>query len=739
MSNLVTPPTPLIPDVNGIPLDAGFVFFGVANQDPVNNPITVYWDAAKTQVATQPIRTRNGFFAKDGKPANIFVDADNCSVLIRNKLNTEVLKLLNMGLLTLSASVTTAVNVEKNRALLAESALQAQINANGVGNLAYKTYADMDAAKASIPANSKVTVTNDSTESNNGDWQWNGTVFTKSLFDPIAQAAADATVKVAAALNASNQYTDNKITPINNVLLESSEVIVDVRALATLSGYIDLGGNVASSSAYVRSDYIDVTQGQILEIFTQTHGAVATIATYNSSKVFIRYLSGPTEEFSSVTANIQSTEKFIRVSFYAEPSATEYANLITPAVYKEVPSKAVVDNLVDNNNYVNVEVGYFDFDKIGYYNVDGTNYIANEEWATFTPVLIKKGQTLTTHVYGQDGTAAFVFIKDGSGVSAIWGATGSSLSLQTFTYTATKDVYFWFNTQFTNAVKPQIKYTLFRDYIYLNESTIDHEVPSMQNFDDLKAIVNNYWKGKKIVWIGTSIPAFNVTDGKTYPGMIGQMLGCTMQNNALGESFITYNAANPNVVGAASYKTLSATVTEIKAFYGALYPSIPNDQLTAMAESASYEKLIIGTNADLVVFDHMHNDVDKSYVTYDVSEINSTNRTSFYGAFNYIIERLYADNPDVRIAFVSCPNRFLRDNPAYTIEKFDAFRTALRNLALKYNAPFIDLSILSNTNQFNYVLNTTGHDTGTGDVIHPSVFAKARYAAILAEHIRAIA
>lgn len=53
---------------------------------------------------------------------------------------------------------------------------------------AYKTFADMDADKATISAKSKVTVTNDATASNNGDWQWDGAVFTKSAYDPLMQA-----------------------------------------------------------------------------------------------------------------------------------------------------------------------------------------------------------------------------------------------------------------------------------------------------------------------------------------------------------------------------------------------------------------------------------------------------------------------------------------------------------------------------------------------------------------------
>ena len=53
---------------------------------------------------------------------------------------------------------------------------------------AYKTYAEMDADKANLSPKTKVTVTNDATTSNNGDWQWDGVAFTKSAYDPLTQA-----------------------------------------------------------------------------------------------------------------------------------------------------------------------------------------------------------------------------------------------------------------------------------------------------------------------------------------------------------------------------------------------------------------------------------------------------------------------------------------------------------------------------------------------------------------------
>ncbi|EPQ3971304.1 exo-alpha-sialidase [Acinetobacter baumannii] len=88
----------------------------------------------------------------------------------------------------LDTALSLKISNETERAQLAEALLDAKTNANGVGNRAYKTYAEMDADRANIPSKSKVTVTNDPNEENNGDWQYDGTTFTKSSYDPKTQA-----------------------------------------------------------------------------------------------------------------------------------------------------------------------------------------------------------------------------------------------------------------------------------------------------------------------------------------------------------------------------------------------------------------------------------------------------------------------------------------------------------------------------------------------------------------------
>ncbi|MES2352069.1 MAG: hypothetical protein V4641_31255 [Pseudomonadota bacterium] len=60
--------------LDGKPLNNGFIYIGTANQNPITNPVTVYWDAAGTQPALQPLRTVNGYIVHMGTPANVFVN-----------------------------------------------------------------------------------------------------------------------------------------------------------------------------------------------------------------------------------------------------------------------------------------------------------------------------------------------------------------------------------------------------------------------------------------------------------------------------------------------------------------------------------------------------------------------------------------------------------------------------------------------------------------------------------------
>lgn len=85
MSALSIQPTyPIFTDIDGQPLEDGFVWIGQANLDPQVNPINVFWDAALTIPAAQPIRTRGGYPVNSGTPARLYVNSDY-SIQVQNK------------------------------------------------------------------------------------------------------------------------------------------------------------------------------------------------------------------------------------------------------------------------------------------------------------------------------------------------------------------------------------------------------------------------------------------------------------------------------------------------------------------------------------------------------------------------------------------------------------------------------------------------------------------------------
>jgi hypothetical protein len=85
MSALSIQPTfPIFTDIDGQPLEDGYIFIGAANLNPQTNPIIVYQNAALTTVAVQPIRTRGGYPVFSGTPGRLYVNSDY-SIQVQNK------------------------------------------------------------------------------------------------------------------------------------------------------------------------------------------------------------------------------------------------------------------------------------------------------------------------------------------------------------------------------------------------------------------------------------------------------------------------------------------------------------------------------------------------------------------------------------------------------------------------------------------------------------------------------
>lgn len=85
----VESPFKVYTDRDGKPLNEGYVYFGEPDQNPITAPVTVYWDAAGTQPAAQPLRTDGGYIIRAGSPANVFFDGAY-SELVQDKKKQQV-------------------------------------------------------------------------------------------------------------------------------------------------------------------------------------------------------------------------------------------------------------------------------------------------------------------------------------------------------------------------------------------------------------------------------------------------------------------------------------------------------------------------------------------------------------------------------------------------------------------------------------------------------------------------
>ena len=84
-------PYTAIADIDGSPLDAGFLFFGEYNKDPELFPVEVFWDADFTVPAAQPIRTRNGYPVRNGSPTKVYLKTAQHSIVIKNRNSAFIL------------------------------------------------------------------------------------------------------------------------------------------------------------------------------------------------------------------------------------------------------------------------------------------------------------------------------------------------------------------------------------------------------------------------------------------------------------------------------------------------------------------------------------------------------------------------------------------------------------------------------------------------------------------------
>lgn len=77
-------PFPQFFDHDGSPLDNGYVYIGLPDQNPETAAQATYWDVSGSEPATMPLRTLNGYPARSGTPTTVYVPG-TFSITVRNK------------------------------------------------------------------------------------------------------------------------------------------------------------------------------------------------------------------------------------------------------------------------------------------------------------------------------------------------------------------------------------------------------------------------------------------------------------------------------------------------------------------------------------------------------------------------------------------------------------------------------------------------------------------------------
>jgi len=224
MAVKITQKYELFKDVDGDPLENGYIYIGTIGLNPEVSPITVYFDEALTLPATQPLRTSGGYIQNAGTPANIYVDTDY-SITVRNKNETLIYTSLSNNAET---ELTSSADTIGDLIGLDEATTTEELEVYGYytkgdseGDLfVWDSTASKPDANAGTIIDPSVSLANQGTGIGTGCWirQYSGDVNVK-WFGTKGDGATDDSSFIQSAIN----YADS--TGLDKVILDSIHLI----------------------------------------------------------------------------------------------------------------------------------------------------------------------------------------------------------------------------------------------------------------------------------------------------------------------------------------------------------------------------------------------------------------------------------------------------------------------------------------------------------------------------------
>ena len=400
---------------------------------------------------------------------------------------------------------------------------------------------------------------------------------------------------------------------------------------------------------------------------------------------YVKYMDGVNNKFA-FEDKIAEMEETLSVSTPIEKEVADNLNL---ASFEK--GTAISKNATYNTYYIHTNGNLSSLgEQFTNYNVFEYRLEANKKYVLSGRVAL-------------NGDLPLFGVKDTSGTSGkvtILKSIGKNYEDVYIEYTAEKDEYLFVAAYSSRG--ELIVYNAIVSYDY-NDVV---RVRSIQS-------ITNPWYGKKVVWLGTSVPAGQYAD-TSYAYEVAKYLGINLVNTSIpGLSIHLNENGEPRLSPYAG--SSSATIAE----YEAVGVTIPTSK-TASGYYKSYEHIFEEENADAdsYAFDVAPNNGNFDMSDWDAFNKNtwayndgtpfSEHRKTFLGALLFLMDKMYTLNPKARMVFV------LGSSFAYTNGK-EAFET----VSAQWNIPIINVWEKINTSPKSLPIIKSKDGTDN----HPSTYA----------------
>lgn len=505
---------------------------------------------------------------------------------------------------------------------------------------------------------------------------------------PMTLSAPEAAQGLWMAYKGSDGYWDKIVVlvlPDNIVTTDNIiEKIVDAplpfgENLATSfpnNGYIDASGNGIVYAGFKYTDWTPVPEGA-----TKVKVAVAgdlTIAFRREDNSFIETLGVVGQQYdvefdiptdSAIWAYTSGTDFLPGGADYATHPAYVKFNS-SEAIY--IPWQTVSPTQIEGAVEVSGNANYGKyFPNTGYIDASG-NVIAYAGFYHTDKIIIPSGVTKFKVAVAGDFSGAFY--NSGGAFISSFGVSGQEYDVEFDIPVGAVSIRYTSSDEF---IEGGINYDIHPSYLYFAPYTTAARIDTINP--------NNEWKGKRIAWYGTSIPAGYPKESNrsvwSYANKCVNQLGGIIQNYCVSNGLVREAKYNGSpVAGGRALLRFSVNTSTI---------NYQNSMVN-----------LIGTanEPDLFVFNYDVNDIDDDDTDFNLFDpldpynaampINSRNKNYFIGAMNFCIDALRTAKPKARICFIT---HFSEDSNA-TEQEYLACINVVTALARYWGAPVLNLA-----------------------------------------------